>query len=414
MKIQSFQIENIKRVRTVALEPRSDGLTVIGGGNGQGKTSILDAIAFALGGKRHAPTNPKRDGAAGDPYIKITMDNGIVVERKGRNSSLVVTDPTGAKAGQALLNSFVSELAIDLPAFMKASEREKAKGLMGVLGIGEKMDTLEQREKALFDQRHDAGVTLGQKKKQLLGMPAYEDAPDEPVSVQDLIRRQQAAIERNSRNRILRESAARIRAQLEDARARAARLHDEVTSLEADLARVDSAAAGAEDEPTAELEAAIASAEDTNAKVRANAERERVKAECATAHEKYDALAAELASVRNERVKLLDGAKLPLDGLAISDGCLLYKGQRWDGMSGAERLTVAVAVASAINPKCGFVLLDELEKFDMPSMERFGKWLEEHGLQAICTRVSSGDECTIVIEDGMAHHPEVKFTPGQF
>lgn len=28
------------------------------------------------------------------------------------------------------------------------------------------------------------------------------------------------------------------------------------------------------------------------------------------------------------------------------------------------------------------------------------KWLEAEGLQAIATRVSTGDECSIIIEDG--------------
>jgi hypothetical protein len=34
-------------------------------------------------------------------------------------------------------------------------------------------------------------------------------------------------------------------------------------------------------------------------------------------------------------------------------------------------------------------------------LEEFGKWLESKNLQAIATRVSTGDECSIIIEDGM-------------
>ena len=50
MKITSLQIENVKRVKALRLEPSPQGLTVIGGKNRQGKTSVLDAIAAALGG----------------------------------------------------------------------------------------------------------------------------------------------------------------------------------------------------------------------------------------------------------------------------------------------------------------------------------------------------------------------------
>ena len=40
----------------------------------------------------------------------------------------------------------------------------------------------------------------------------------------------------------------------------------------------------------------------------------------------------------------------------------------------------------------------------------FGAWLEQEDLQAIATRVSTGDECSIIIEDGYATEP-VQTTP---
>ena len=56
MKITRLEIENTKRIRAVTLEPAENGLTVIGGRNGQGKTSVLDAIAWALGGEKYRPS----------------------------------------------------------------------------------------------------------------------------------------------------------------------------------------------------------------------------------------------------------------------------------------------------------------------------------------------------------------------
>ena len=52
VKISALELENVKRIRAVALRPTENGLTVIGGRNGQGKTSVVDAISWALGGKR--------------------------------------------------------------------------------------------------------------------------------------------------------------------------------------------------------------------------------------------------------------------------------------------------------------------------------------------------------------------------
>ena len=126
IKISSLELENVKRVKAVALKPTESGLTVIGGKNNNGKTSVLDAIAWALGGNKFKPSKAKRDGSALDPYLKVTLSNGIVVERTGKNSTLKVTDPSGKKAGQKLLDSFISELALDLPKFMNANDSEKA------------------------------------------------------------------------------------------------------------------------------------------------------------------------------------------------------------------------------------------------------------------------------------------------
>jgi len=78
----------------------------------------------------------------------------------------------------------------------------------------------------------------------------------------------------------------------------------------------------------------------------------------------------------------------------VEDGELTYKGKKWDSMSGSEQLKVSVAIIRKLNPKCGFVLMDKLEAMDMDTLKEFGAWLEQEGLQAIATRVSTGPECS--------------------
>ena len=135
VKIASLELENVKRIRAVELEPTKDGLTVIGGKNAQGKTSVLDAIAWALGGDKLKPDDPNRKGGATPAKLHIELDNGVVVERKGKNGSLHVTDTMGKKAGQQLLNDFVSQLALNIPRFMNGSDADKATALLQTLGI---------------------------------------------------------------------------------------------------------------------------------------------------------------------------------------------------------------------------------------------------------------------------------------
>ena len=100
MKINKLEIENVKRIKAVKIEPTQNGLTIIGGDNNQGKTSVLDSIAWALGGERYRPSQAQREGSIVPPMLHIVMNNGLVVERKGKNSDLKVTDPSGKKAGR--------------------------------------------------------------------------------------------------------------------------------------------------------------------------------------------------------------------------------------------------------------------------------------------------------------------------
>lgn len=107
VKINQLEIENVKRVKAVKIEPTANGLTVIGGRNSQGKTSVLDSIAWALGGDRYKPSQAQRDGSVLPPQLHVELSNGLIVERKGKNSDLKVIDPSGRKGGQQLLNQFV-------------------------------------------------------------------------------------------------------------------------------------------------------------------------------------------------------------------------------------------------------------------------------------------------------------------
>ena len=107
---------------------------------------------------------------------------------------------------------------------------------------------------------------------------------------------------------------------------------------------------------------------------------------------------------------LLNGADLPLPGLGVEDGALTYKGKHWRDMSGSDQLRVAAAIVRRLNPDCGFVLLDKLEQMDMTTLTEFARWLEAEHLQAIATRVSTGSECQIIIEDGMVKDAEPPVT----
>lgn len=428
VKITALEAENVKRIKAVALTPSPTGLTLVGGNNNQGKTSVLDALAWALGGDRFRPDAAQRDGAIAPAHLKVTLSNGVVVERKGKNASLTVTDPTGRRSGQQLLNAFVEPLALDLPRFMDASDKEKADILLRIIGIGAELHTRDLEIKGLYDKRTFTGQLAAQKKHFAEEMISYPEAPDEPVSASELIRQQQDILARNGENQRLRAQYAELEQQVQQCVDELKRTRERIATLQQLADELDAkhtklfnqretarkTVSQLQDESTAELEASIRDIEETNRKVRANLEKSRAEDEAAQYASEYDRLTESIQQKRADRMALLNGADLPLPGLSVEDGVLTYNGKHWRDMSGSDQLRVAAAIVRRLNPDCGFVLLDKLEQMDMTTLQEFSSWLEAEGLQAIATRVSTGSECQIIIEDGMvkdAVPPEEKPQP---
>lgn len=407
IKINKLEIENVKRVKAVKIEPTASGLTILGGNNNQGKTTVLDSIAWALGGNKYRPSQAHREGSVTPPNIHLVLSNGLVVERKGKNSDLKVTDPSGQKAGQNLLDSFVEELAINLPKFMEMTNKEKANTLLQIIGVGQQLFELEQEETRVYNERRAVGQIQDQKEKYAKEQPYFPEAPKELVSINDLIQQQQAILGRNGENQRKRQNLATIQAnhdrQVADIQRLEAQLAQmkeqlQLTAADLDIAKRD--ALSLQDESTDELERNIAEIDDINRKVRANMDKDKAETDALEYKNKYDALTAQIEEVRKAKTELLTNADLPLPELSVVDGELVYKGQKWDNMSGSDQLKVSTAIVRKLKPECGFILLDKLEQMDMNALKEFGLWLEQEGLQAIATRVSNGEECTIIIEDG--------------
>ena len=415
MKINAFEVENVKRVKIVAYEPTSNGLTIIGGNNNQGKSSVLDAIAWALGGAKFAPTNAKRDDSVLPPYIKITLDNGLVVERKGENSTLVVTDPTGKRSGQTLLNAFIEPLALQLPKFLNSSDKEKADILLKIIGVGDQLKQYDDKITALVNRRRAQYDVMQGKIKYAEELPSYPDAPLTPVSATELLQKSAAILAHNGDNQrkrnalkeyenskpMMEQELTAIRTQITALEEKYQKRYQEYTEL---LEKIEIGQKTVEelvDESTDELTAQIHDIDSINAMVRANLQKEHAQEEAETERGKYAQYSNQIDELRTERTKLLEGADLPLPGLSVEDGILLYNGKAWDSISGSDQLIVATSIVRKLNPKCEFVLMDKLEQMDLDTLNAFNEWLKGEGLQVIATRVSQGNECDLIIEDGM-------------
>jgi len=417
--IAHLEVDDVKRVRAVRMTPGAKGLTVIGGDNRQGKSSVLDAIMAALLGDKYRPTDPIRQGAdAGE--VRVSLSNGIEVVRKftPKGSYLKVTDPAGKAAGQTLLNGLLAELALNLGKFMRDDPKQKAKTLLQVIGVD--LQPFEEKLRVLEQDRLLKGRERDKAKGHAESLPFHDGIGVEPMDGAGMVRQMESALQHNAKVRQVREEAEmlaykRDKAQqrVDDLRKSLAAAEDELAALGIKAQMATEAASKASPVDTTTLKVQLEEIDAHNAKVRDNAGREAAFAQAEALGEEYRALQGEIERVRDELKALLDAHPLPLEGLEIADGELRYQSRAWDCMSGAERLRVATAVCHLVNPRCGFVLLDGLEQMDVPTLQEFGAWLEARGLQAIGTRVSTGGECSLVIEDGMgtleAAEPAVSF-----
>jgi hypothetical protein len=312
------------------------------------------------------------------------------------------------KLVKRLLDELISQLALDLPRFLNSSGREKAEILLQVIGVGEQLMELDHKAESLYNERHALGQIATRKKKHAEDLPFIKDAPEEEVTASDLIQRQQVILAKNGENQRLRQQRDDLErtyqqaiADEEEAKRRlaeATQRRDEVFSR---LETARKSAMDLQDESTAEIEKSLIEIDLTNQKVRTNATKRAAEKEASQLQLDYDALTEQLEDVRSQRVKLLEGANLPLPGLSVESGELTYLGKAWDCMSSAEQLRVSVAIVRRLRPDCHFVLLDKTEQMDAATLTEFGAWLEQENLQVIATRVSTGDECSVIIEDGM-------------
>jgi exonuclease VII large subunit len=252
-------------------------------------------------------------------------------------------------------------------------------------------------------------------------MPYNPDVGAELLTPTDIMAELEAKVGKNAKNRAIRQNAEQARQTIATQQARVANKAEAVEDLRRRLAEAEkahrqaiadldqmqldyqtaqAAAAALQDEDTEALKTRLAQIESTNAEVRKNLEREKALAQAEGYADEYRALAGQIQSNQEEMRGLLDGATMPHPDLTVDNGALTYKGRAWDCMSGAEQLRIATSIARKVNPGCGFVLLDGLEKMDMKTLQEFGAWLQAEGLQVLATKVSTGPECSIIIEDG--------------
>lgn len=431
MKIVSLKAENIKRLVAVEITPDGSAVQVIGGVNGAGKSSVLDAIMLALGGADVTPSKPVRTGEASG---RVVLDLGdLTVTRRltaAGGNTLIVANKEGARypSPQAMLDRLIGTLSFDPLEFGAMKPKEQRETLRALVGLD--TSDLDTAAEAVYADRAAVNRAVKIYEAQLVTMPVHEDAPAEEVSLVDLAQELTAAEAsqkalhaarathdervRTATTEATRVSAAVTRVEqlrqelvvaegaLETARAS----HAEAVAATAEALHVGVAAKAALID-AAPIRQRVASAEGINAKVRANRQRAQLQATIDREKSAADAHTKALAQLESDKQARIAAAAFPVPGLGISAEGVTFNGEPFEQASQAERIRVSVAMGLALNPKLKVLLVRDGSLLDSKSMALLAELATAADAQVWVEVVKdSPDGVGIYIEDGAVREAE--------
>ncbi len=404
MKIVQLNAENIKRLKAVQIRP--DGAVVpITGKNGQGKSSVLDAIAYALGGKGAQPSKPMREGSE---TASVVVDLGdIIVERTwtaNDKTTLSVRSKDGAKypTPQAILDKLVGELTFDPLAFLRMDPDEQVATLKEVAGLD--FTKLDADRAAAFADRTNINRDLKAAESQLAAIPRVE-APDAEIKIADLLGQQGKANEKIRENDLARQRVKANIAERDRAEAEVERLTEALEEMKQRLSdREQMVAKDAKlkfiDPDISAINKQINEAESINRNVRVKQDRAKREAAVAALKKKSEALTNRIEFIDAEKDAALVASKMPIEGLSFSASGVTYHDVPFEQASSAEQLRVSVAMGLSLNPKLRIMLIRDGSLLDSRGLEMLAEMAETNDAQIWIERVSDGEPVGIVIEDG--------------
>lgn len=441
MKITAATIKDFKRIKSVTITPEADRtIVLIGGKNAQGKSSILDALIVAIGGKRAQPIDPVRHGAA-EAEITVELDGGELtisrVIQPGGESVLEVRDRLGTiKSPQAMLDKLVGSRFLDPVGFLKLPAKEQRAQLMRSIDGADRIAGLNEKRERAFTKRTEVGRDRDRAAGELTRLPELEVGTPIDVAALTAESKRLAEVQRagdglgnvlaqcrretaHARQMAVTTSAERKKIEEEIGRlqARAAVLERKVAEWEADedkCALLEAAAQAKLDAAGAEwtallprrdqLDADIGRADAHNRAVFANEAHMKRRAETAASvtalTKEYDDLSKVIATIDSRKADILSAAKLPVDGLSVTDEGIELAGVPFLQASAAEQLRVAVGLAISAAPGLDDVWIRDGALLDDESLAIVAEQAAAAGKRVWVERVGTRDPGVIVIQDG--------------
>lgn len=398
MRIVCLEIENVKGLKSVRIDPPGHGLVIIKGNNGAGKSSVLDSLLYLFAGGRTVPKHVIREGC---DEGRIHVDCGdYVIEKRwtegGKHVYLEVRTAEGesAKSPQSLLNSLFSRVGFDPLAFAQMSAKEQVETLQKIGGLD--FTEHDTKRKNTFDERTVVNRELKTLEARLKALPVV-NAPNEEQSAADLSERYNAL----GRLKAKREAVASIDERIEHAKKQLAQLETDREMIVAD-GKALSVELGKPKDLTAamtEVQTQLADIDEVNRKVRQKRDRLAIAKQVKENRARSDDLSTELKDLDEAKKKAIEDADFP-EGLSFDDEGVLLLSRPIAVASSAEQLKASVAVGLLLNPELRVLTVREGSLLDDASMETLDQSAIDNDAQILVERVGDHDDTGILLEAG--------------
>jgi chromosome segregation ATPase len=401
------EVQNVLGIRLAEVKFDPDGgLIVVGGENGAGKSSLLDALRWALDGSKPKGKELLRRGA--DKGTVIVELAGEVVEiRRSVTAKGAYVKATGAngaeiKAPQKVLDALVGTFGIDPTEFLTMNDEQQSKRVQEVMGVD--FTDLDAEHKRLFEERTIANRRVRDTEGELRNLPHTDGPAVEPVVLSELV-------EKLNESETARRDFDETKSMLEQVKRRTAQVKAEIdekqkqlTTLNQSWAELESVIMSSEPElvDPEPLREQLKNAEAINALAALQQRRAEATTKVREAEISVEKIEAGLVAIVVSRKDRINSATRRIPGITIVDGvvCRESDQQPISQISDGERLRVAFEVAAAGAPDLRVLFMRHGALLDKKNRMAISELAHERGYVVVMEVVGTTG-IDIFIEDGV-------------
>jgi predicted nucleic acid-binding Zn-ribbon protein len=396
VRIIQLTASNVKRLKAIDITPEGD-IVEIAGRNDQGKTSVLDSIWWALGGKRAIQRSPVREG---EEQAEVVIDLGDIMVKRSWDTSgdtkLKVFAANGAEqtSPQSILDNLVGRLAFDPLEFARMDARTQRDMLLRIVGLEDNLLALQVEREGLTEKRKDAGKDVKRLEMEFASLEAVpKDTPRTEVDLDGLTMELQSAMD--AKGALIRQQESLKAAYVEREN-----LQTRLNVLNHSIEEAEVLLDGKKVPDVDGIRQRMGEVQELNRLVRQRVRREEITESVKEARRRHDVLDGKIQDVDRKKEKALRAAAFPVEGLGVDFEGVTFNGLPFEQASNSQQLKVSMAVAMAMNPKLRVLRINDGSLLDMENMKLIAQMAAEYDYQVWVERVEPSSESAVIIEDG--------------